>query len=496
MLRSEPFPGPGLAGALQVTPGQRVLVVSITGFFLTLPLANTLTLDLGFPLTVAHLFSVVVAVTLLRSDGFRPRLVTWLPASLFAAFCIVYAFSFVSNLGTDVHQYPWAIGRNAPGIRSTTKLLWLIGNVAIAVLIANGVRRTHSEGRAIRALALGAVLSALYGLYQVIGETHGVFVPVLPGTGFIIGSPSYWIVLRAKSTFLEPSFFGAYLAAAVPFVAVGWMHASTRGQTGTRTTILMLSTVIAGIVVTFAIGGWLPAAIAGIALLALSGPIGVRALALRVGASALIAAVVIVVLIPAVPHAVSVLFYKGAIGSGVVALPSTAPSATAGPEDLSPAAAERSATERSATAKAAFGMFASSPIVGIGPGNFGLRYPEFRPLGVAEPTQLLIANNIYLEVLAESGLVGFLAFFGGFLGLVILATRAYRREEGRNRMELGAGLAALAAIAVAFLTSPTFTLLYQWAILGLVAAFVARSQRSSAPSGQTPKLDSADSPAR
>jgi len=463
---------------VQAPTAQRLLAGSVAGFFITLPLANTLTLDLGFPLTIAHVFAVAIAFTLLWQDRFRPRFVTWLPASLFVAFCVAYALSFAFNLDGDVHQYSWATGRNAPGLRSLTKLLWLLGNVAIALVIANAVRRTGSERRSIQALALGAVLAAIYGLYQVIGETHGFFTPLLPGTGFVAGSPSYWIVLRAKSTFLEPSFFGAYLAAALPFVAVGWTRLSARREAGTRTTILLLASVIAGIIVTFAIGGWLPAAIAGIVLLTLSGPLGVRAVALRTGASALLAAVVIVALIPGVPRAASVLFYKGAIGSGIVSVlprPSTAPGATPGPDVLPPEAAEISAAERSATVKAAFGMFASSPIVGIGPGNFGLRYPEFRPPGVAEPTQLLIANNIYAETLAESGLLGFLTFFGGFFGLAILALRAYRRERGGGKLELGAGVAAMAAIATAFLLSPTFTLLYQWAILGLVGALVARS---------------------
>jgi O-antigen ligase len=456
-----------------VTQGERVLAGSITGLFLTLPLANTLTLDLGFPLTIAHVFAMVAAITMLWLDRSHPRPLTWLPASLFLAFCVAYTLSFATNLGSDVHQYPWATGRDAPDIRSATKVLWLLGNVAIAFVIANGVRRTKMERRAIQSLGLGAVLSAIYGLYQVIGETHGFYVPVLPGTEFIPGTASYWIVLRAKSTFLEPSFFGAYLAVVVPFVAVGWMHASTRGRHGLWTTLLMLSTVIAGIIVTFAIGGWLPAAISGIVITGLSKPIGVRATGLRLGSAALIAVAAVTFLLPGVPSAVSALAFKGALGSGVIAdqpQPSTTP-AEAPPPEL----AARSAAERAATASAALEMFVASPIVGVGPGNFGLRYPEFRPAGVAEPTQLLIANNIYAEVLAESGLLGFLTFFGGFLGLIFMAVGAYRREGGQRRLEVGAGLAALGAMAVTFLTSPTFTLLYQWAILGLVAAFVARS---------------------
>jgi len=271
----------------------RLLVVLIVGFFGTLPLANMLTLDLGFPLTIAHLFAAAIALTMLWQDRLRPRLVTWLPASLILAFCVAYAVSFAANVGTDFPQFSWATGRNAPVIRSVTKVLWLLGNVAIALVIANAVRRSGSERTAIRALAIGAVVAAVYGLYQVIGGTHGFFDPVLPGTGPIIGRPEPWIVLRARGAFLEPNFFGAYLAAALPFVAVGWMDLDALRATGTRTTAVLLSLMIAGVIVTFAIGGWLPAAVAGVVLLSLSGVIGARALLVRFAVSAVIATLAI-----------------------------------------------------------------------------------------------------------------------------------------------------------------------------------------------------------
>jgi O-Antigen ligase. len=475
-------------------------VVLIVGFFGTLPLANLLTLDLAFPLTIAHFFAAAIALTLLWQDRFRPRFVTWLPASLFLAFCVAYALSFVANVGTDLPQFSWAAGRNAPVIRSLTKVLWLLGNLAIALVIANAVRRSGSERRAIRALAVGAVVAAVYGLYQVIGGTHGFFIPVLPGTGPIVGRASPWVVLRAKGAFLEPNFFGAYLAAALPFVAVGWMHLEPHRTTGARTTALLLSLTIAGVIVTFAIGGWLPAAVAVVVLLALSGPIGARALLVRFGVSAIIATLAMVILIPNFPRAASALVYKGALSTGTVASaasgpptalpqpsgatalpePSKVPAAGTGDQPFSPADAEISADERSAFVQAALRMFASSPIVGVGPGNFGLRYPEFRSPGVPEPTQLSIAANIYVELLAETGLVGFLTFLGGFIGLAVLAARASRREHVGNRVELAAGIAAMAAIATAFLASPTFTLLYQWAIIGLVGALVARSHHVGA----------------
>jgi hypothetical protein len=495
-------PGRGLPGSEALPSDQRLLVALIVGFFVTLPLANLMTVDLGFPLTVAHFFAAAIAVELLWQDRFRPRLLTWLPAALFFAFCVAYAISFAANAGTSLPQFSWATGRNAPMVRSVTKVLWLFGNLAIALVIANALRRSSSERTAIRALAVGAVAASIYGLYQAIGGTHGFFTPLLPGSGPILGSPTAWIAFRAKGAFLEPNIFGAYLAAALPFVAVGWTRLGPDKPTGARLTVLLLTITIAGLIVTFAIGGWLPAGVAVLVLLALSGLTGARALLMRLGVSAAIATLALLILIPTFPRATSALFFKGALSTGAASAgePTAPPSgsnpviespapmnaggqprATPSPggEPLSPADAQISVVERSSLVQAGLRMFASSPIVGVGPGNYGLRYPEFRSAGVPMPSQVSIATNIYVELLAETGLLGFLTFLVGFFGLGVLAVLASRREHGSNRMQLAAGAAAMAAIAVSFLASPTFTLLYQWAILGLVGALVARNQRVS-----------------
>ena len=489
--RIREFAGADGSGWSSVADADRVLIVLIAGFFATLPIANLLTIDLGFPLTIAHLFAAAIAVTLLWRDRLRPRIVTWLPASLLAAFCIVYAVSFVLNLGSPLPHYSWATGRNAPEIRSVTKVLWLFGNVVIALVIANAVRRTSSERVAIRALAIGAVAATLYGLYQVIGGTYGFFVPLLPGSGPIVGQPSHWIVLRAKGMFLEPNFFGSYLASAIPFVAVGWISFRAQKVRGGRTAAVVLPLTVAGVIVTFAIGGWLPAALAGLVLLALSGLVGARALFVRFGTAAIVATIAMAILIPNFPRAASALVYKGALSTGAATTddtgPTAAPGATGRPgtspgasptpspeETLRPEDAQISVEERSALSQAAISMFRSSPIIGVGPGNFGFRYDEFRPVGAPAPSQLFIATNIYAELLAESGILGFVTFLIGFLGLAGLAVRRAFQARGMERLELAAGVAAMAAMAIAFVASPTFTLLYQWAILGLVSALVVR----------------------
>lgn len=464
----------------------RVVSIALLGLLATAPLANALTLDVGFPLTVGHLFALVLAGGLLWHDRGRPRIVTWLPITLFGAFLVVYAASFAANSGADLQREDWATGRFAPGIRSLTKVLWLGGNITIALIVANAVRRLSWEQRAMQALAIGALVVGAYGVYQVVGETHGFYVPLLPSTEFIQGSPQYWVVLRARSTFLEPSFLGGFLAVALPMIAVAWLD---REPTKPRRILTMAALVLASasIIVTFAIGGWLPAAVGVVILVALAGRGHRIPILARVAVASILALLVVAIAVPNVPRAMSVLLYKGALGSGVVAEgpartpgPSTSPTASEEPDldELPPEVAAVSAAERSATTRAALNMWTDHPVLGVGPGNFGLRYREYRAPGVAEPTQLLIANNVYAELLAETGILGLLAFVGGAGALVVLALRAWSRSRAARRLRLAAGVAALSATAAYFLLSPTFTMLYQWAIAGLVAAFVSSATPS------------------
>jgi O-antigen ligase len=64
--------------------------------------------------------------------------------------------------------------------------------------------------------------------------------------------------------------------------------------------------------------------------------------------------------------------------------------------------------ERLAHWVAAVRMFAAEPWLGVGPGNYAVVYPAVRLPLWEEP--LGHAHNIYLNVLAESGLVGLCAF--------------------------------------------------------------------------------------
>jgi O-antigen ligase len=133
----------------------------------------------------------------------------------------------------------------------------------------------------------------------------------------------------------------------------------------------------------------------------------------------------------------------------------------------------------------AFTVFARSPVVGAGFGN--LRPLMGGLLGLPEGW-MGDAHNLYLELLAESGLVGFIAF----AFLIVSALRAARRcmrqsQDEFTRLTGAAAFAALCGVLVhgtvdyLFHTTPQVAALFFLA-LGLVGA---QTLGSKARAGQT-----------
>jgi putative inorganic carbon (hco3(-)) transporter len=77
--------------------------------------------------------------------------------------------------------------------------------------------------------------------------------------------------------------------------------------------------------------------------------------------------------------------------------------------------------ERLAHWQAAINMFTSNPWLGIGLGNYEVVYPEFRLINWRE--SLGHAHNYYLNILAEGGILGFLAYGKAWIVIILLSWR-------------------------------------------------------------------------
>ncbi len=102
--------------------------------------------------------------------------------------------------------------------------------------------------------------------------------------------------------------------------------------------------------------------------------------------------------------------------------------------------------ERLAHWQAALNMASAHPLLGIGLGNFEVVYPNYRLLNWFEP--LGHAHNYYLNILAEAGVLGLLAYGNVWSFIMALSWRGRRHPDILSRFVLVGLLGAWVYLAV------------------------------------------------
>lgn len=110
-----------------------------------------------------------------------------------------------------------------------------------------------------------------------------------------------------------------------------------------------------------------------------------------------------------------------------------------------------------------------SPIIGIGVGNYGPKVKDY-----PDPSTVTgwdIVNNEYLEVLAETGILGLISFVIIFVVLFWRAVLAfYKTKDLFLKSMLIGSMAALVGILVQYIFLSTLYIMYIWVLIGLIIA--------------------------
>lgn len=125
-------------------------------------------------------------------------------------------------------------------------------------------------------------------------------------------------------------------------------------------------------------------------------------------------------------------------------------------------------------------MFLDNPLMGVGPGNYTKHFDEYSgQLGMTMRSfdnfgQQQFPHELYLEVAAETGIIGLLAFCSIVAGTALALRQAYRsfKEVGATRS--ANVVASLALSMTAFLTTSLFLhgtyIRYFWLLIAISAA--------------------------
>ncbi len=138
--------------------------------------------------------------------------------------------------------------------------------------------------------------------------------------------------------------------------------------------------------------------------------------------------------------------------------------------------------ERRLLMNVAWVMFAANPIHGVGIGNYTSRYDDYVGATASaarqyeDPSDLHYPHNLYLEIAAETGLVG-LVIFAGLLLACFGALREARRRLRESDPPLAMIAVALQIALAGFLVGSVFLHLATPRYLFLLFAFAASLQR-------------------
>lgn len=143
---------------------------------------------------------------------------------------------------------------------------------------------------------------------------------------------------------------------------------------------------------------------------------------------------------------------------------------------------------RAATGVVGWTMFTNNPIFGVGAGNFNTLYDYYaRQLGLGQNVETESAHNLYLQIAAERGVLGFLSF-AAIIYFTLAALGRARSEFSRQNLGEFANMSAAMGIGlIGYLTAAFFLhdsyIRYLWLLVGISWSFL-QAARNSANSDQ------------
>ncbi len=369
------------------------------------PAASQLPLDIGqivFGLTLVFWAAHAIAVHRKLQIAWTPMLA---PLMLFTFAASLTLFTTIDTTHTIKELVQWI-------------------EIILMIVLTVAMTRSGHFVWVVNALIAAAVAQALIGIYEFFGGS---------------GAPNLWILdyryFRAFGTFGQPNPFGAFMGLTLPLalgVTLGKlieMYQAYRRDSRPLIKVLrddysivlyLISAVIlaAGLLVSWSRGAWLGFA-AALAALVLFAPrrrwIGIGLVALAVG-SGLGAAQV------------------GLLPASIVARISDFSQDLTGIEDVRGQVISDSnyaVLERLAHWQAAIGMATDYPLLGVGFGSYEVAYPRYQTMNW--PFPLGHAHNYYLNLLAETGIIGLGSYLIAWLMIFGLTIRVLRRETGYRR---------------------------------------------------------------
>lgn len=359
--------------------------------------AFQLPLDIGQLALLGFLSTWVLHTFVLRRTPARLHWsAIYLPLLIFLTLMGVNAFT-AQSIGTWINEW--------------LKWLQMLALAVVVVHLLSG-QRWHWL---VAGLVVAGVANALIGLYEFFGGSGALHL--------LINNRFF----RAFGTFGQPNPFGGFMGLLAPIALMSVLNYGMRFWKTRRTQdfylllfyTLACAILFAGIVISWSRGAWLGVVVAMMVMfLALP-----RKTLYGVG----LAGVALLL--------TGALWISGALPASVIARISSSTEEFFAFQDvrgvdISPE--NYPVVERLAHWQAALNMARAHPWLGVGLGGYEIAYPDYRLINWHEP--LGHAHNYYLNILAEGGIIGLLAYGKVWLLIIWLTWRVRSHPDNLSRL--------------------------------------------------------------
>ena len=408
--------------------------LAIVGF--CLPFERFPTIELGgASLKLNYVLILLVLVSFLVSKILRREFK--IPRDPIAWLVILFYLSLTFSFGVAVNLS-----------RSIEVFLFMTLAVLVYFTVILVAQDKESLVLAVKGILWGAVAASLMGLYQFFGDMIG-----LPNQVTLLKEGYDKITFgfaRVQAFSQEPLYFANYIFIPLLITVILLLRDKIGGIFNRTLAVVLAGALIIDFILAISRGAYLGAAVVFILFLIFQAGIIFRF-------KKLVPTLIIGVLI---------------LGGALALLLKSEPRAL--DEFISHIKVEdrgyaESVVARVNASEQALELFELKPTFGVGLGNFG-------PIIQNDPTEVpeggwFIVNNEYLELMAENGIVGLLAFSLLIIALIIRGVAAFFKAKDGFLKALILGLfLALVGILVQYATFSTLYIFHIWFLIGLIGA--------------------------
>lgn len=324
--------------------------------------------------------------------------------------------------------------------RSLLVFGFTIFTIVVSLALPNIIRHKHQLHVVINVLLVSCGLVSLFGIYQFVGDLVGLptsLTGLRPQyTKAILGFP------RVQSTALEPLYFANYLL--IPLGVAISLFLSRTSKIKPLWLLALLGIGGLNLVLTVSRGGY-------IAFAVLIGVLGIVLLKDVLRPRVIISAIICISI----------------VGLAAFRFLNAGEQLTNFVEHVGNIFGGASYVERVETFEIANRIWDEHPLVGIGPGGFG-PYASFHPL-ITPSEGYKIVNNEYIELLAETGILGLLAYITMVGIIIVRSVKAWRKGTDPYLRAVLVGLmAAYLGILVQYNTFSVLYIMHIWVLIGLI----------------------------